>query len=257
MRLKNKVAIITGGNRGVGKGISLRFAEEGASLAINYVSNEKTAQETLEEVNKFGIKAIILKADIRDEKRVEEMVKKTIDEFGKIDILVNNAGVLKDRAITRMTLEEWNYVIDTNLTGTFLCTRAVVRYMKEANYGKIVNIASRGIWGNPGQANYAASKGGVVSMTRALALELARFNINVNCIAPGNVYTEMFESMKEDVRQRLIQAQLTGQMGTLREIANAVLFLASDEASYIRGETVLVDGGRTLAAGSLGRILQS
>jgi NAD(P)-dependent dehydrogenase (short-subunit alcohol dehydrogenase family) len=129
--------------------------------------------------------------------------------------------------------------------------------MKEANYGKIVNIASRGIWGNPGQANYAASKGGVVSMTRALALELARFNINVNCIAPGNVYTEMFESMKEDVRQRLIQAQLTGQMGTLREIANAVLFLASDEASYIRGETVLVDGGRTLAAGSLGRILQS
>lgn len=147
MRLKDKVAIITGGTRGIGKGISLQFAEEGASLAINYASNETTAHETLEEVRKLGARAFLLKGDIRDEKQIEEMVKKTVGEYGKIDILINNAGVLRDRSITKMTLDDWDYVLGINLKGAFLCIRAVIPYMMEAKYGKIVNIASRAIWG--------------------------------------------------------------------------------------------------------------
>jgi NAD(P)-dependent dehydrogenase (short-subunit alcohol dehydrogenase family) len=256
MRLENKVAIVTGGSRGIGKGICLRFAEEGAFLVINhYDTDDSAATRTLDKVKKMGVKALVIKADIRDEKQVEDMVKKTIEEYGKIHILVNNAGVLKDRSIKKMTLEEWDYVLDTNLKGAFLCTRAVAPYMMETKCGKIVNIGSRAMWGNPCQANYTASKGGLVSMTRGLALELARYNINVNCVAPGLVYTEMVETMKEDLKERLFQAQLTDKIGTPRDIANVVLFLASDEADYIMGETILADGGRTLAAGSIGRII--
>lgn len=257
MRLKEKVAIITGGSRGIGKGICLRFAEEGALLIINHFDTEDSAAErTLEEVKKIGVRASVIKADIRNEKQVEDMVKRTIEEYGKIDILVNNAGVVKDRSIKKMTLEEWDYVLDTNLKGAFLCTRAVVPYMMEARCGKIVNIGSRAMWGNPCNINYTASKGGIASMTRGLALELARYNINVNCVAPGLVYTELVEAFNEELKERLFQSQLTGYVGTPRDIANVVLFLASDEASYIMGEVIMVDGGRQIAAGSMGRILQ-
>ena len=257
MRLKDKVAIVTGGTRGIGRGISLRLAEEGACLTMNYGGNEEAAQKTLEEVKKVGAKAFLFKADIRDEKQVEEMVKKTVNEYGKIDILVNNAGVLKDRSITKMTVEDWDYVLGINLKGAFLCIRAVLPYMIEAKYGKIVNIASRAIWGGLGQANYTASKGGLVSMTRGLALELARHNININCVAPGLVYTDMIDGLKDEIKERLLQAQPTGKIGTIRDIANVVLFLSTDESSYILGETILVDGGKQIAAGALGRILRS
>jgi len=258
MRLENKVAIVTGGSRGIGKGICLRFAEEGTSLVINhYDSDDGAAARSLQEVKELGVKALVIKADIKDEQQVDDMVKKTVEEYGKIDILVNNAGVLKDRSIKKMTVEDWDYVLDTNLKGAFLCVRAVVPYMKQAKYGKIINIGSRAMWGNPCQANYTASKGGLVSMTRGLALELAKYNINVNCVAPGLVYTEMVENMEEATKERLFQSQLTGMIGTPRDIANVVLFLASDEAHYVVGETILADGGRTLAAGSIGRILQA
>lgn len=255
MRLEHKVALVTGGSRGIGKGICLRFAEEGACLIINhYDLDNDAAESTLREVRELGASAVIIKADIKDEKQVEDMVKKAIAEYSKIDMLVNNAGVLKDRSIKKMTLEDWDFVLDTNLKGAFLCIRAVVPHMKQAKYGKIVNIGSRAMWGNPCQANYTASKGGLVSMTRGLALELARYNINVNCVAPGLVYTEMVENMSKETKERLFQAQLTGMIGTPRDIANVVLFLASDEARYVTGETILADGGRTLAAGSIGRI---
>jgi NAD(P)-dependent dehydrogenase (short-subunit alcohol dehydrogenase family) len=255
MRLENKVAIVTGGSRGIGKGICLRFGEEGASLIINhYDTDDSAAARSLQEVEELGVRASVIRADIRDEKQVEGMVERTIGEYGKVDVLVNNAGVLKDHSIKKMTIEDWDYVLDTNLKGAFLCTRAVAAYMKSAKYGKIINIGSRAMWGNPCQANYTASKGGLVSMTRGLALELARYNINVNCVAPGLVYTEMVEKMKQETKERLFQAQLTGMIGTPRDIANVVLFLASDEARYIVGETILADGGRTLAAGSLGRV---
>jgi 3-oxoacyl-[acyl-carrier protein] reductase len=257
MKLKDKVAIITGGTRGIGKAISIRFAEDGASLVINYAGNDEAAQETLEGIKKLGAKAIAIKADIRDEKQVEQMVRKTIEAFGKVDILINNAGVVKDRSIRNMTLDDWNLVIGINLTGAFLCTREVVKYMIEAKYGKIVNIGSRAMWGNIGQANYSASKGGVASMTCSLALELARYNINVNCVAPGGVNTEMVSNCKEEIRERLRQAQPTGNLGESKDVANVVAFFASDDASYITGETILVDGGKQIAAGAMGRIIRS
>jgi 3-oxoacyl-[acyl-carrier protein] reductase len=257
MRLKDRAAIITGGTRGIGKGISLRFAEEGASLAINYASNEKAAQETLEEVKKLGAKAFVMKGDIGDEKQVDEMVKRTVSEYGKVDILVNNAGVVRDRFITKMAVEDFDYVIRVNLRGPFLLIRAVLPYMLEAKYGKIVNISSRAMWGGLGQANYTASKGGLVSMTRGLALELARKNININCVAPGLVYTDMIDGLSAENKERMLQAQPTGKIGTPREIANVVLFLCTDELSYILGETILVDGAKQIAAGALGRIIRN
>jgi len=257
MRLKGKVAIVTGGTRGIGKGISLRFAEEGALLSLNYASNEKAAQQTLEEFRTMGAKVIAVKGDIRDEKQVAQLVKMTIEEFGKVDILVNNAGVVKDRSIRNMTLDDWNLVIGINLTGVFLCTREVVKYMIEAKYGKIVNIGSRAMWGNIGQANYSASKGGIASMTCGLALELARYNINVNCVAPGLVNTELIANCREEIRDRLRSAQPTGYIGEAKDIANVVAFVASDDAHYLTGQTILVDGGKQIAAGAMGRIIQN
>lgn len=257
MRLKDKVAIITGGTRGIGKGIAACLAQEGAAVVLNFAGNEEAAQETLKEVEALGAKAMAVKGDIRDELQVEHLVKKTIDAFGKVDILVNNAGVVKDRSIRNMTLADWNLVIGINLTGAFLCTREVVKYMIPAQYGKIVNIGSRAMWGNIGQVNYTASKGGIASMTCGLALELAKYNINVNCVAPGLVYTEMIANLKEEIRERLRQAQPTGYIGEPKDIARVVAFLASDEASYLTGQTILVDGGKQIAAGALGRIIRS
>jgi len=256
MKLKNKVAIITGGTRGIGKAISLRFAEAGALLALNYAGNEQAAQETLEEIRKVGTKALAIKGDIRDEKQVENLVKKTVEEFGKVDILVNNAGVVRDRSIRKMTLDDWNTVIGINLTGAFLCSREVAKYMIEAKYGKIVNIGSRAMWGSIGQANYDASKGGIASMTYGLALELARYNINVNCVAPGAVNTEMVANCSEEIRERFRQAQPTGSLGEADDIARVVAFFASDDARYVTGQTILVDGGKQIAAGALGRIIR-
>jgi 3-oxoacyl-[acyl-carrier protein] reductase len=257
MRLKDKVAIITGGTRGIGKAISLRFAEEGALLCVNYAGNEEAARETLEEIQKLGAKAIGVKCDIRDEKQVEQLVKRTIEEFGKVDILVNNAGVVKDRSIRKMTLDDWNLVIGINLTGAFLCSREVAKYMIEAKYGRIVNIGSRSMFGNIGQTNYSASKGGMVGMTRALALELARYNITVNCVAPGGVNTEMVANCSEEIRDRLRQAQPNNKLGEPREIANVVVFYASDDSSYVTGQTIQVDGGKQLASGGMGRIIRN
>lgn len=257
MKLQGKVAIITGGTRGIGKAISLRFAEAGALLSLYDSGNEQAAQETLAEIRKLGAKAIAVKGDVRDEKQVEQLVKKTIEEFGKVDILVNNAGVVKDRSIRNMTLDDWNFVIGINLTGVFLCTREVVKYMIEAKYGKIVNIGSRAMWGNIGQANYTASKGGIASMTCGLALELARYNINVNCVAPGLVNTELVANCKEEIRERLRQAQPTGYIGEAKDIANVVAFVASDDAGYLTGQTILVDGGKQIAAGAIGRIIRN
>jgi 3-oxoacyl-[acyl-carrier protein] reductase len=257
MNLKGKVAIITGGTRGIGKGIALRFAEEGALLCLNYAGNEEAAQETLAEIAKLGATAIAVKSDIRDEKQVEQLVKKTVETFGKVDILINNAGVVKDRTIRNMTLDDWNTVIGINLTGAFLCSREVVKYMIEAKYGRIVNIGSRSMWGNIGQVNYAASKGGMTSMTRALALELARYNISVNCVAPGGVNTEMVANCTEEVRERLRQAQPSGKLGETRDIANVVAFFASDDSCYVTGETIMADGAKQIAAGAMGRIIRN
>jgi 3-oxoacyl-[acyl-carrier protein] reductase len=257
MNLEGKAAIVTGGARGIGKGIALRFAQLGALLALYDAGDEQVAQETLEEIRKLGAKAFAVKGDIRDEKQVANLVKETVNQFGKVDILVNNAGVVKDRTIRNMTLDDWNLVIGVNLTGAFLCTREVVKYMIEAKYGKIVNIGSRAMYGSIGQANYAASKGGIASMTSALALELARYQINVNCVAPGAINTDMVANCSEETRERLRQAQPAGTLGEVADIARVVAFLASDDAGYITGQTILVDGGKQIAAGAIGRIIRS
>jgi len=247
MLLKDKVALITGAAQGIGWAIALLFAKEGADIAIADINIEK-AEEAAKEVSKLGRKVLALQVDVTDYSQVEEAVNKILDKFKKVDILVNNAGITRDNLILRMSQEDWDKVLAVNLKGTFNCTKAVSRVMLKQHRGKIINIASIiGIIGNLGQANYSASKAGIIALTKTLAKELASRNINVNAVAPGFIQTQMTESLPEEVKQKMQEAIPLKRFGKPEDVAGVCLFLASDDADYITGQTIVVDGGMVMA----------
>ncbi len=245
-----RVVLITGAGRGIGAAIARRFAAEGARLALVDV-NAGQLQSFAAELEADGCQVLPISADITDKARVEQLMAEVTDHFGRLDVLVNNAGIIRDGFISKISEQDWDQVIDVNLKGAFLCCQAAFPTLKAQQYGKIVNIVSRAWLGNIGQANYSASKGGLVSLTRTLALEFARFQINVNAVAPGLIDTPMSQSMPEEARARLIRMQPTGKMGKVEDIAAAVAFLASDDAVFITGQVLHVDGGKSCGLLSL------
>ncbi len=243
MPLKGQTAVVTGGARGIGKEIALSLARDGANIVIADLMTEQS-EETAEEIKKLNCKALIQKVDVSKTADVEGMVKNTIDEFKALDILINNAGVTRDTLIVRMKEEDWDFVLRVNLTGTFNCTKAAAKYMMKQRKGKIVNIASIvGAMGNAGQANYSASKAGIIGLTKTSARELASRNITVNAVAPGFIDTEMTRSLNENIKQQLKEQIPMGKLGMPEDIANCIKFLVSDDASYITGQVVHVNGG--------------
>jgi 3-oxoacyl-(acyl-carrier-protein) reductase len=242
VRLKDKVAIITGAGSGIGEATALRFVKEGAKVVINDV-NLEGANSVLEKIKEMGGKAIVLKADISKKEEVEGMMQKVVEHFGKLDILVNNAGINRDAFTKKMTEEDWDLVIRINLKGTFLCCQAAINTMGKQGFGRIINTSSIGSLGNPGQANYSASKSGVIGLTKTLALECARYGITVNCVAPGATKTPMTVKMPENIFQMITEKIPLKRWAEPDEIANMHVFLASDEASYITGQVIFVDGG--------------
>jgi NAD(P)-dependent dehydrogenase (short-subunit alcohol dehydrogenase family) len=242
MKLKDRVAIVTGGGSGIGEATALRFVDEGAKVAIADVVMEG-ANKVAEVAKEKGGEVLVHQANICKKEEVDGMVAATLDQFGKVDILINNAGINKDAMTKKMTEEQWDQVLDVNLKGTFLCSQSAARPMMEQNYGRIINTASIGALGNMGQANYTASKAGVMGLTKTLALELARYNITVNCISPGATKTPMLATMPEDIAERFIKKIPLRRFAEPEELANAHLFLASEEAGYITGQVIFVDGG--------------
>lgn len=244
--LKDKVAIVTGGGRGIGREIALALAKEGAQIALVDI-DENTLQETAKDIEALNVKAITIKADVSKPVDTERIAEETIKAFNRIDILVNNAGITRDNLIMRMKEEEWDKVLAINLKGTFNCTKAVVRYMMKERSGKIINIASIiGLGGNAGQANYAASKAGVIALTKSAAKEFASRNINVNAVAPGFIQTAMTDVLSGEVKGKMQERIPLGRLGTPQDVASAVLFLAGDAANYITGQTIVVDGGMVM-----------
>lgn len=244
MDLNNKVALVTGASRGIGKEIALELARKGANVGISYVSNPEKANEVIEEISSYGVKAVAVKANVSREEEVLEMIKTIEEELGTIDILVNNAGVTKDNLLIRMKEEDWDEVMNVNLKGTFLCTKAVSRAMMKKKYGKIINITSVvGVMGNAGQGNYSASKAGVIGFTKSMAKELASRGIRVNAIAPGFIQTDMTDVLKDEVKTAMLNAIPLNSFGNPKDIANLVVFLASNSSDYITGQVINVDGG--------------
>jgi 3-oxoacyl-[acyl-carrier protein] reductase len=247
MRLKDKVALVTGGARGIGQAIALTFAREGADIVVADV-NLEIAQKTALEIEGLGRKALALEMDVTNYEKVEEGVNKILDKMGKVDILVNNAGITKDNLLLRMSQADWDAVINVNLKGTFNCIKAVSRPMIKQRSGRIISIASIiGLIGNPGQANYAASKAGIIALTKTVAKELASRNVNANAVAPGFIQTEMTAKLPEDIKKKMLEAIPLAKLGTPQDVANTCLFLASDESSYITGQVITIDGGMVMA----------
>lgn len=245
-RLQDKVAVITGSGRGIGCAIATLFAQEGARIVLSDVS-ESLLSEAEASVGALGAETLRCTADVTDQSQVEGMVKKVVDKFGRIDILVNNAGITKDALLIRMGEAEWDSVLTVNLKGAFLCTKAVARVMLKQRAGKIVNIASIiGLVGNPGQANYAASKGGLIALTKSLARELASRNITVNAIAPGFIKTDMTDKLSEDSKKALLERIPLHRLGETSDVAQLALFLATKESDYMTGCVIRVDGGMAI-----------
>lgn len=243
MSLKGRVAVITGASRGIGKAVALRLAAEGADLVVTATSLE-AAQKTADEIVRTGGKALALKVDVSVSEEVESLFAKTMEEFGRLDILVNNAGITKDGLLLRMKDTDWDAVLDVNLKGAFNCTREAAKYMTKARYGRIVNISSVvGEMGNAGQANYCASKAGMFGLTKATARELAKRNITVNAVSPGFIETDMTGVLSEKVRENLLQQIPLERLGLPDDIAAAVYFLVSEQAGYITGHVLSVNGG--------------
>jgi 3-oxoacyl-[acyl-carrier protein] reductase len=242
--LTGKVALVTGGSRGIGKAIVVRLATQGADVAFSYRGNQAAAQATVAEVEALGRKALAVQADAKEQDGAEALVKAVLDAFGKVDILVNNAGITRDDLIMRMKPEDWTDVLETNLFGAFYALKAVTRPMLKARGGRIVNITSvSGQAGQMGQANYSSAKAGLIGLTKAAARELASRGITVNAVAPGFVLTELTQDLPDALKQEITNRTPLGRFGTTEEIANAVAFLASDEAAYITGQVLAVDGG--------------
>lgn len=243
MMLKEQTAIITGGARGIGKEIALTLARAGANVVIADLVLEK-AQETADEVKKLGAKALVVQVDVTNKEDVDKLLQKTLKEYNSVDILINNAGVTRDTLIIRMKEEDWDFVLKVNLKGTFNCLKSAAKVMIKQRKGKIVNIASIvGFTGNVGQANYSASKAGVIALTKTAARELASRNITVNAIAPGFIDTDMTKSLNEEIKQKLKEQIPLGKLGMPEDIAHSVKFLVSEEASYITGQVIHVNGG--------------
>lgn len=246
-RFEGKAAIVTGASRGIGREIALHLANEGAKVAVNYSGSKEKADEVVELIKNAGGEAFAIQADVSNQESVKNMIDETIATFGSIDILVNNAGITRDNLLMRMKEDEWDDVININLKGVFLCTKGVTRQMMRQRAGKIVNVASIvGVSGNPGQANYVAAKAGVIGLTKTTAKELATRNINVNAVAPGFITTDMTEALSEDVQKQMLANIPLGKLGSPENVAKTVLFLLSDDAAYITGQTIHVDGGMVM-----------
>lgn len=247
MHVDGKVALITGGSRGIGRAVAIKLAGAGAKVVINYAGNLAAAQEVEQTIKAAGGEAVIIQSDVADAGNVERMINQIIDTYGRIDILVNNAGITRDGLLIRMKEEDWDAVINTNLTGVFHCTKAVARLMTKQRSGKIINISSVvGVTGNVGQANYAAAKAGVIGFTKAMAKELASRGITVNAVAPGFIATDMTAVLPEQIKTELITRIPLGKLGSPEDISAAVLFLASEAANYITGQTLNVNGGMAM-----------
>jgi 3-oxoacyl-[acyl-carrier protein] reductase len=247
MNLSGKTAIVTGGSRGIGRSIALKLAEKGANVVVNYTNNASKAQEVVDEVKKMGVEALALKADVSSEDAVKALVKEVSKHFNTIDILVNNAGITRDTLVIRMKDEDWDKVMDINLKGTYLCTKLIGKKMMKQRSGKIVNITSVvGIMGNAGQANYAASKAGVIGFTKSIAKEFAPRGINVNAVAPGFIQTDMTDKLPEEVKENYAASIPLGRLGSPEDVANIVAFLCSEEADYLTGQVINVDGGMVM-----------
>jgi len=242
--LSGKSAVVTGGSRGIGKAIALRLAQQGADVCFSYRGNSAAADATVREIEALGRRALAVQADVTQQQSAEALVKAALEAFGKVDILVNNAGITRDDLIMRMSAEDWRDVLETNLFGAFWTLKAVTRPMLRAKGGRIVNITSvSGQAGQMGQANYSSAKAGLIGLTKAAARELASRGITVNAVAPGFVLTELTQDLSEDLQAQIRERTPLGRFGTPEEIANAVCFLASDEAAYITGQVLAVDGG--------------
>lgn len=245
--LSGKTAIITGASRGIGAEIARKMAEAGAKIVVNYSGSQAKAESVVEEIKSNGGEAIAVKADVADAVAVKAMVEQTMQTFGSVDILVNNAGITRDNLMMRMKDDEWDDVINTNLKGVFICTKAVTRQMMKQRSGRIVNIASIvGVMGNAGQANYVAAKAGVIGLTKTTARELASRNITANAVAPGFITTDMTDKLGEDIQKSMLAQIPLGRFGKPEEVAKAALFLASDDASYMTGQTLHLDGGMVM-----------
>ena len=247
MLLDGRHALVTGASRGIGRAVALAFAAEGASVALNFAGNVAAAEAVRAEIESAGGKAILVPADVSDENAVGDMVKTVTGAFGSIDILVNNAGITRDGLLLRMKEEDWDAVLNTNLKGVFLCTKAVSKFMMKKRYGRIVNMASVvGVTGNASQANYAAAKAGVIGFTKAMAKELASRGITVNAIAPGFIRSDMTDVLPDKVKEAMLAEIPLGRAGEPADVAKAALFLASDQAAYITGQVLKVDGGMVM-----------
>lgn len=244
MLLKDKVAIVTGGTKGLGRAISLLFAGEGAEVVANFSKDMVAAEELIKEAQSRGLKIRVFKADVTRFDQAKEMVEETFSQFGRIDILVNNVGLIRDNFLMLMSDEDWDFLLKANLNSLFYCCKAVIRKMIPEKRGKIINISSvSGILGTAGQTNYATTKGGVISFTKSLARELGHFNIHVNAVAPGLIESEIISKMPKEKVEAIIKSSSLGRIGKPKEVARAVLFLASDHSDYITGQTIVVDGG--------------
>lgn len=244
MRLENLVALVTGGSRGIGRAICVKLASLGAVVGINYVSNPAAAEETLQQITAVGGTGFTVRFDVADAEAVQENIKEIIATHGQIDILVNNAGITRDGLMARMKEDDWDSVLDTNLKGAFLCSKAVMRAMMKKRWGRIINVSSVvGFVGNGGQVNYGAAKAGLTGLTKSMARELAGRNITVNCVAPGYIVTDMTDGLTEDVQEALKAQIPLGVLGTPEDVAASVGFLASTDSNYITGQTLHVNGG--------------
>ena len=243
-RFENKIVLVTGAGRGIGASIAKRFASEGAEVIVNYSGNDEAAQKTVDEITATGGQAQKYKCSVNDSESVKVMIDEIIKKFGRIDILVNNAGITKDGLMLRMTDEDFDRVIDVNLKGTFNCTKYVSKYMLKQKSGKIINISSVvGLSGNAGQVNYSASKAGIIGITKSAAKELSSRGITVNAVAPGYVDTDMTKVLSDNIRNEILKNIPLQRMGNVEDISNCVAFLASEDASYITGQVLSVDGG--------------
>jgi len=244
MQLEDKVAIVTGGTRGIGRAICLLFAREGAKVIANYSRDDRAAEDLSREARSNGLKLELMKADVTEFDQVKKLMERTFAQYGKIDILVNNVGLIRDNFLMLMSDDDWDALLKTNLTSLFYCCKTVIRKMIPQRSGKIINISSvSGLLGTSGQTNYAATKGGVISFTRSLARELGPFHIHVNAVAPGLIESEIVSKMPREKVEAITKSTCLGRMGKPEEVAEAVLFLASDASDYITAQTLIVDGG--------------